>query len=520
MTVPGSACGVELLGRTAHIAGMMAPSTLSIPFDNSYARLPERFHRQVAPTQVRAPQLIRLNESLAVQLGLDPAALSSPDGIAMLAGNQIASGSEPIAMAYAGHQFGNFVPQLGDGRAILLGELIDAAGRRRDIQLKGSGRTPFSRMGDGRAALGPVLREYLVSEAFAALGIPTTRALAALTTGEWVYREEPLPGAILVRVAASHIRVGTFQYFAVRQDGDAVRLLADHVIDRHYPQIGEGAGRYRKLLDAVIAAQASLIARWMSIGFIHGVMNTDNASIAGETIDFGPCAFMDVYHPATVFSSIDSGGRYAFSNQPAIARWNLTRFAETLLPMLAATEPEAIAAAEEALGAYASQFQDAVVRNFAIKIGVEAPLEDGDTDLVQDLLTVMANGEADFTNAFRTLARLCDPADAEAAPAFLALFKEAPPVEAWLARWRARLSRGKRSWSDTARAMNAANPAIIPRNHLVEAAIRAAVDRDDFKPFRRLADAVADPFNLKPGDEDLTWPPRPEDVVHQTFCGT
>src|SRR5580692_979723 len=296
-------------------------------FDNSYARLPDRFFALLPPTPVVAPRLVRLNEKLARHLGLDPEKLAAPQGVEILSGNRVPKGGEPLAMAFAGHQFGTFVPQLGDGRAILLGEVIDRAGVRRDIQLKGAGPTPYSRRGDGRAALGPVLREYIVSEAMAALGIPTTRALAAVTTGERVMRDEPLPGAVLVRVAASHIRVGTFQFFAARGDLDAVRRLADYVIARHYPEAVDAANRYRTLLDLVISRQAALIAKWQLVGFIHGVMNTDNMSMAGETIDYGPCAFMDVYHPEMVFSSIDNRGRYAYGNQPRIAQWNLARLA-------------------------------------------------------------------------------------------------------------------------------------------------------------------------------------------------
>jgi serine/tyrosine/threonine adenylyltransferase len=311
-------------------------------FDNSYARLPNRFFTRLRPTPVAAPRLVRLNTKLALDLGLDPERLATPEGVEMLAGNLVPQGGEPLAMAYAGHQFGTFVPQLGDGRAILLGEVIDRAGVRRDIQLKGAGPTPYSRRGDGRAALGPVLREYIVSEAMAALAIPTTRALAAVTTGEPVWRETPLPGAILTRVASSHIRVGTFQFFAARRDVDAVRRLADHVIARHYPEVASAANPYRALLDQVISRQAALIAKWLLVGFIHGVMNTDNMSIAGETIDYGPCAFMDAYHPRAVYSSIDQMGRYAYGKQPEIAQWNLIRLAETLLPLLAEDHDAAI----------------------------------------------------------------------------------------------------------------------------------------------------------------------------------
>src|ERR671916_650941 len=327
------------------------------PFNNSYARLPDRFFARVAPTPVAAPRLIRLNRELAVQLGLDPDWLSSPEGVEVLAGKRIPEAAEPIATAYAGHQFGHFVPQLGDGRAILLGEVVDQDGVRRDIQLKGSGPTPFSRLGDGRAALGPVLREYVVSEAMAALGIPTTRALAAVTTGETVMRETSLPGAVLTRVASSHIRVGTFQFFAARGDVEGIRLLADHVIARHYPEAAAAERPYRALLDQVIARQADLVAQWVLVGFIHGVMNTDNMSIAGETIDYGPCAFMDAYDPEAVFSAIDRQGRYAYFRQPAIGGWNLTRFAECLLPLFSDDTEVAVGEAEGALDAYMPTFE-------------------------------------------------------------------------------------------------------------------------------------------------------------------
>ncbi|MFJ5370862.1 YdiU family protein, partial [Bosea sp. CER48] len=360
----------------------------AIPFDNSYARLPERFYASVGPTAVAAPRLVRLNEALALQLGLDPHWLKGPEGLAMLAGNSVAEGATPIATAYAGHQFGGFSPQLGDGRAILLGEVVDRDGLRRDIQLKGAGPTPFSRRGDGRAALGPVLREYIVSEAMAALGVPTTRALAAVLTGEAVRRETLLPGAILARVAASHIRIGTFQFFAARRDAEALRLLADHVIARHYPEVAGREAPHLALLEAVVAAQADLVARWMLIGFIHGVMNTDNMSIAGETIDYGPCAFMDGYDPATVFSSIDEHGRYAYGNQPPIALWNLTRLAEAMLPLLAENQDEAVALAQSAVNRFNEQFQSALVAGFRRKLGLVTEQPD-DVLLIKELLDAM-----------------------------------------------------------------------------------------------------------------------------------
>ena len=339
-------------------------------FDNTYARLPARFHARVDPTRVAAPGLIRLNTGLAECLGLDPAELSSEEGVQILAGNRVPDGAEPIAAAYAGHQFGGFSPQLGDGRAILLGEVVGRDGVRRDIQLKGSGETPFSRRGDGRAALGPVLREYVLSEAMWALGVPTTRALAAVTTGETVVRETLLPGAVLARVALSHIRVGTFQYFAARGDTEAVRLLANYAIARHYPEAAEAPNPFRALLDGVIARQADVVARWLLLGFVHGVMNTDNCSIAGETIDYGPCAFLDAYDPAAVFSSIDEGGRYAYGNQPRIAQWNLARLAETLLPLLGENEESSLASAQEALGAFGPRFEVAYFGGLRRKIGL------------------------------------------------------------------------------------------------------------------------------------------------------
>src|ERR1700726_2199643 len=384
--------------------------TVHFPFQNTYAALPDGFFARVAPTPVASPKLIKLNRPLATHLGLDPDRLSSPEGVEILAGKQIPDGADPIAMAYAGHQFGHFVPQLGDGRAILLGEVIDADGIRRDIQLKGSGPTPFSRRGDGRAALGPVLREYIVSEAMAVLGIPTTRSLAAVMTGESVLRETPLPGAVLTRVASSHIRVGTFQYFAARSDTEGVRRLADHVIGRHYPHLADAERPYHALLEAVITRQADLVARWLLVGFIHGVMNTDNTSISGETIDYGPCAFMDHYDPAKVFSSIDELGRYAYANQPRIALWNLTRFAECLLPLLSDEQDKAISEAQAELGDFVERFDAAYQAGLRAKLGLFTA-RDGDPLLAQELLETMARNQADFTLTFRRLSDAAqDPA--------------------------------------------------------------------------------------------------------------
>ena len=486
-------------------------------FDNTYARLPERFFARLEPTPVASPRPVRVNTALAECLGLDPVALAGPEGTVILAGNRVPEGAEPIALAYAGHQFGQFVPRLGDGRAILLGEVVGRDGARRDIQLKGSGRTPFSRGGDGRAALGPVLREYIVSEAMAALGVPTTRALAAVTTGEKVFRERPLPGAVLTRVAASHIRVGTFQYFAARGDTEAVRILADYAIARHYPEAAEAEHPYRALLDGVIARQAELVSRWLLIGFIHGVMNTDNTAISGETIDYGPCAFMDTYDPATVFSSIDSFGRYAYGNQPRIAVWNLARLAETLLPLLGEDEEVGLAVAQEALAAFAPRFESAYLDGLRRKIGLSTERE-GDAALAQDLLKRMAENAADFTLTFR---RLCDAAAAPEGDAGVrALFKDAGAYDEWAARWRQRLREEPGEAKEHRAAMQAVNPAFIPRNHLVEAALDAAVSRGELGPFEELLEVLSRPYEDRPGFERYAAPPEPEQRVYQTFCGT
>jgi len=491
--------------------------TARFPFDNTYARLPERFHARLGPSPVAAPRLVRVNAGLAERLGLDPDELASPEGVEILAGNRVPEGAAPIALAYAGHQFGHFVPQLGDGRAILLGEVVGKDGVRRDIQLKGSGPTPFSRRGDGRAALGPVLREYIVSEAMAALGVPTTRALAAVTTGEAVRRETALPGAVLTRVAASHVRVGTFQYFAARGDVEAVRQLADYAIARHYPEAAEAERPHRALLDAVVARQADLVARWLLIGFVHGVMNTDNTSVAGETIDYGPCAFMDAYDPGTVFSSIDHGGRYAYGNQPRIAHWNLARLAECLLPLLAGDEAAALESAREALAAFGPRFEAAYIGGLRRKIGLSTERE-GDAALAQDLLKGMAEGAADFTLTFR---RLCDAAAGPEGDAGVrALFTDGGAYDAWAARWRRRLVEEPEGAEARRAAMRAVNPAFIPRNHLVEAALNAAVEREDFGPFEEMLGVLSRPFEDRPGFERYAMPPEPGERVHQTFCGT
>ncbi|GAU84671.1 YdiU family protein [Bosea sp. BIWAKO-01] len=489
----------------------------AIPFDNSYVRFPERFFARVTPSAVRSPRLLRLNTALAEQLGLDPVWLAGPAGTEMLAGNRIAEGAEPIATAYAGHQFGGFSPQLGDGRAVLLGEVIDRDGRRRDIQLKGAGLTPFSRRGDGRAALGPVLREYIVSEAMAALGVPTTRALAAVSTGETVRREMLLPGAVLTRVASSHIRIGTFQFFAARSDVEGLRLLADHVIARHYPDVGASAAPYLALLEAVISVQAALVARWMQIGFIHGVMNTDNMSVAGETLDYGPCAFMDAYDPGTVFSAIDERGRYAYGNQPPVARWNLTRFAEALLPLLADDQDQAVKLAQEALDRFDELFQAALIGGFRRKLGLFADEAD-DVVLIKALLDTMQRGKADFTLVFRRLST--DGTAAAEGSACRDLFGNPAEFDDWESTWRQRLAREAKSPAERVKAMRAVNPLFIPRNHRVEAAIEAAVEQQDLAPFEELLAVLANPYDEQPGPEDYARPPAAHERVLATFCGT
>ena len=514
---------LESGARMADLPKMLTTSqadefgTPHLPFDNSYARLPDRFFARLAPTPVKEPRLIRLNEDLARYLGLDPAWLASPEGVRMFAGNLVPEGASPLAMAYAGHQFGNWVPQLGDGRAILLGEVIDADGVRRDIQLKGAGRTPFSRGGDGRAVLGPVLREYIVSEAMAALGVPTTRALAAVATGEHVWREAPEQGAVLTRVAKSHVRIGTFEFFANRGDAEGTRALADYVIARHYPEAAGADQPYRAFFEAVIGRVAALVAQLLRIGFIHGVMNTDNMSIAGETIDYGPCAFMDSYDPATVYSSIDTQGRYAYANQPRIAHWNLSRLAGALLPLFDTDKDVAVAMAQAALDTFPARFEDAYVSGFRRKLGLTQIRED-DADLLQDLLDRMAQNNADFTLTFR---RLSDAADggADADASVGELFKEPAAFTEWVLKWRQRLAAEDVDPADRAAAMKSVNPAFIPRNHRIQAVITAA-QAGDFLPFEELIAVLSKPYHDQPSYADYMNPPKPDEVVHRTFCGT
>jgi uncharacterized protein YdiU (UPF0061 family) len=493
------------------------------PFDNTYARLPDRFYARVRPTAVPEPRVVKINGELATALGIDRTALASPEGAEVLGGNRLPEGADPMALAYAGHQFGSFVPQLGDGRAVLLGEVVGKDGLRRDVQLKGAGRTPFSRRGDGRAALGPVLREYVVSEAMAAMGIPTTRALAAATTGEPVARETLLPGAVLTRVAASHIRVGTFQFFAARQDKEALSTLASYALARHYPDARGTGNDALALLERVIAAQALLVARWLGVGFVHGVMNTDNTSISGETLDYGPCAFLDEYDPDKRFSSIDTGGRYAYANQPPIMLWNLTRLAEALLPLLADDEEQSVALARERLERFAPAFGVAHDAIWRAKLGLQArPDEDeGDPLLATDLLGRLASERVDFTLFFRRLcASAADPvADARTA----ALFGNPGAFHDWAERWRARAARDSVTPEARARAMRDHNPAFIPRNHRVEEVIVAAVAHADFGPFETLLDVVTRPYDDRADRPDLARfadPPTEDERVTETFCGT
>ena len=492
--------------------------TTPIPFDNSYARLGDQFYTRQRPVPVQSPALIRVNHSLANHLGLDPRWLESKQGIEFIAGNFIAGGSEPLATVYAGHQFGGWNPQLGDGRAILLGELIGKDGLRYDIQLKGSGRTPYSRGGDGRAPLGPVLREYIVSEAMSVLDVPSSRALGAVTTGEWVRRDGRLPGAVLARVAQSHIRIGTLQFFAARQDLGSLETLIDHVIKRHYPLAEQAENPVRTMLDGVVARQASLVARWQSLGFIHGVMNTDNMLLSGETIDYGPCAFMDEFEPGKVFSSIDHGGRYAYANQPPVAHWNLSVLTQTLLPFLDSDQDKALASGQAAIDAFPGLYQAAFMTNMMKKLGLMEQAED-DAALIQDLLKLMQENQMDFTLTFRNLSDLVDQENASGGG--VTTFIEAPEsFGPWLKRWQQRLDIEQTDNATRQQAMYAVNPVYIPRNHLVEEAISAAETQQDLEPFNRLVDILANPFEFSQDNARYALPPTPEQVVRQTFCGT
>ncbi len=478
-------------------------------FDNSYKRLPEDFFVRLKPVPVRAAKLVVLNEALARFLGLDPDVLKGEQGAAVFSGNVIPQGAEPLAQAYAGHQFGAFT-MLGDGRAILLGEQVTPKGQRYDIQYKGSGRTPFSRRGDGRAALGPMLREYIISEALYALNIPTTRSLAVVTTGEPVFRETVLQGAVLTRTAASHIRVGTFEYAAAMGRPDRLRTLADYVIGRHFPDLATANNPYLALLGAVAERQASLVARWLLVGFIHGVMNTDNMALSGETIDYGPCAFMDAYDPNTVFSSIDHFGRYAYGRQPGIAQWNLARFAETLLPLIDQDAQKAEAMANEKISEFPGMFRNYWLDGMRAKLGLSNQEAD-DGALVMDLLDCMHRHKADFTNTFRDLASAFPPE---------ASLYQTPDFKQWFVRWQVRLKRQPDGLEAFRRRMNRYNPAVIARNHRVEEALEAAVEGADFTVMQKLLDVLAQPYQDPPPQAGYHLPPPPSAKPYKTFCGT
>jgi uncharacterized protein YdiU (UPF0061 family) len=496
-----------------------------IPFSNSYARLPEHFHSRVEATPVADPRLLLLNRPLAAELGIDLDGVEPEALAAIFSGNRLPTGAEPISMVYAGHQFGGYSPQLGDGRAILLGEVIDRQGRRRDIQLKGAGRTPYSRRGDGRAALGPVMREYVVSEAMQALGIPTTRALAAVATGEPVYREQRLPGAVLTRVAASHIRVGTFQFFAAHGDTGALRELTGHVLARHYPEAVQAPRPALALLNAFAGRHAGLVARWMSVGFIHGVMNTDNMAVSGETIDYGPCAFLEAYDPAAVFSAIDEQGRYAYANQPWAAQWNLARFAQALLPLIDADAAQAAALAQEVVDAFPARFESEWLAVMRAKIGLSTA-QPGDADLVAGLLETMHANQADFTLSFRRLAHSAGVAGPAGSPegagrAARELFAEPAAFDAWAAQWHQRLALENNPPPERSKAMQSVNPALIPRNHRVEQALQAAIADGDLGPTIALLDALGDPYREPlPEHAKYARPAQTEERVLRTYCGT
>ncbi|WP_202708009.1 protein adenylyltransferase SelO [Sporosalibacterium faouarense] len=477
--------------------------------DNSYSRLPNLFFSNVNLNPVTSPNLIILNHSLATSLGLNIQYLESNNGIAIFAGNRAPEGSLPIAQAYAGHQFGHFT-KLGDGRAILLGEQITPQNNRFDIQLKGSGRTPYSRRGDGRATLGPMLREYIISEAMYGLGIPTTRSLAIVTTGESVIRETELPGSILTRVASSHIRVGTFEYASQWSTVEDLKALADYTIKRHYPYIDSDENPYILLLQEVIKRQASLIAKWQLVGFIHGVMNTDNMTISGETIDYGPCAFMDKYDPATVFSSIDTHGRYAYGNQPTIAAWNLARFAETLLPLLDGNQERAIEVAQKEIADFHKLYRNNWIKGIRAKLGIFNE-ESQDEFLIEELLNLMNKYNADYTNTF--LALTFDTLDN------MDLFNT-EEFKNWYKKWQERLDRQQESKDSSHQLMKDSNPALIPRNHRVEEALEVAVEKEDYTVMERLLHALSKPYAHLPEQADYSTLPPPSNEPYRTFCGT
>jgi uncharacterized protein YdiU (UPF0061 family) len=484
-------------------------------FDNSFFHSLPSFYAPCNADSSPAPKLIKYNEGLSKELGIEPSMLNSAAGLEIFSGNVIPEGAEPLAQVYAGHQFGGFSPQLGDGRALLLGEVIDTLGLRRDIQLKGSGRTPFSRGGDGKATLGPVLREYLIAESMHALGVPTTRALAAVTTGEVVNRERPLPGAVLTRVAASHIRIGTFQFFSARGNSDKVRELANYAIARHYPAKPSFENPYLDFFKSVAEVQAALVARWMSLGFIHGVMNTDNMTISGETIDYGPCAFMDTYSAQTVFSSIDTHGRYAYANQPSILSWNLARLAETLIPLVDPDKDIATGLLTDAVQNVEYVYESHWLNAMRSKIGLwtKSP---SDLELINDLLSLMEDSHADFTLVFRHLSELLRGDGSKVRQHF----NTSDSFDAWLQRWQSRMKPEKIGAATRALAMDRVNPIYIPRNHKVEEALSAAVEGNDMTPFSRLLEVLSDPFNELQGSEEYATPGPPLATPYQTFCGT
>ncbi len=497
---------------------MTAAVRPSFAFDNSYVRELEGLYEPWSAATAPQPRLLVLNEQIAAELGLDAAALRTPDGVGVLAGNVVPDGAEPVAQAYSGHQFGGYTPRLGDGRALLLGEVLDADGHRRDLHLKGSGRTPFARGGDGKAPLGPMLREYVIGEVMHALVIPTTRALAVVATGDDVAREQMLPGAVLTRVAASHLRVGTFQYTSAQGDPALLRRLADYAVARHHPDAATAENPYLAFFERVLDAQASLIARWMLVGFVHGVMNTDNMTISGETIDYGPCAFLDAYDPDTVFSSIDHGGRYAYGNQPLIAQWNLARLAEALLPLIDDDQATAVAAATEVLTSFTGRYDAYWREGMRAKLGVSgAARRDGtsiDSELIDDGLALLAAQRVDFTAFFRALSSSARGDDAPVR----ALFTDTSALDAWSARWKTVLSAAGTP-AGLAAEMDRVNPAYIPRNQHVEEALTAATG-GDVEPFRRLVDVLARPFDERAGLEAYAAPAPPDFGSYTTFCGT
>ena len=489
------------------------------PVTNQFFSLGNLFYRAQAPTPVPAPKTIAINTSLAEQLGLPVDFLNSSTALNIFSGNKVPVGSHPLAAVYAGHQFGQWNPQLGDGRAILLGELESTDGKLLDIQLKGAGPTPYSRMGDGRSPLGPVLREYLVSEAMSALGIPTTRSLAAVTTGEVVRREKPLPGAILTRVASSHVRIGTFQYFAARQMNSEVKQLADYCIQRHFPAALESDNPYVTFLKSVIERQARLIAQWQSVGFIHGVMNTDNILICGETIDYGPCAFLDEYNPAAVFSSIDRQGRYSYQNQPSIAQWNLAWLAQYMIPLLNSHEEKALELAKETIDDFWPTYNMCYAEIMCRKLGFEKSSEES-LSLLTDLLKLMTQEKSDFTLTFHTLADYLSN-DRDCDNSISNYFNLGSPFQEWISEWKSMLSHEyKHTLKDPQRRMRTNNPVVIPRNHLIEEAIEQATNENNFDKFKELLTTLKSPYEPPKQLQKFTAPPTPQQRVSQTFCGT